>query len=159
MNNAGTIDRSALAIAAVTAAMWGLTGIFVRLLPTLGPLALTSWRLLVALGSVFPIFAIRAARRRDLKRTLTRPVAYVAGLLVSYYLLATASFQLAPVAEVALLLSTSPLFVLTLRRLRGNAPTRLEIIGAMLSVTGIALVLAPRPTRHGRLRSGAPPFR
>ena len=144
MNNAGTIDRSALAIAAVTAAMWGLTGIFVRLLPALNPLAVTSWRLLVALGSVLSIFAIRAARRSDLKRTLTRPVAYVlAGLLVSYYLLATASFQLAPVAEVALLLSTSPLFVLTLRRLRSDAPTRLEIIGAILAVTGIALVLAP----------------
>ncbi|HEU5245992.1 MAG TPA: EamA family transporter [Candidatus Udaeobacter sp.] len=66
--------------------------------------------------------------------------------MISYYLLATASFQLAPVAEVALLLSTPPLFVLTLRRLQGDAPTRLEIIGAILSVTGIALILAPRLT-------------
>jgi drug/metabolite transporter (DMT)-like permease len=47
---------------------------------------------------------------------------------------------------VALLLSTPPLFVLPLRRLQGDAPTRLEIIGVILSVTGIALILAPRPT-------------
>ena len=147
MNNADTIDRSALATAAVTAAMWGLTGIFVRLLPTLSPLVITSGRLLVAFASMLPILAIYAAHRRDLKRAVRRPVACaLASPLVSYYLLATASFQLAPVAEVALLLSTSPLFVLTLRRLQGDVPTRLEIIGAILSVTGIALVLAPRLT-------------
>src|SRR5262245_52768031 len=108
MNNAGSIDRSALATAVLTAAMWGLTGIFVRLLPAINPLTVTSWRLLIALASL-PIFATRAAHQYNLKRTLTRPVAYVlAGLLVSYYLLATASFQLAPVAEVTLCLVTRP---------------------------------------------------
>src|SRR5262245_37431845 len=150
MNNAGAINRSALATAVLTAAMWGLTGIFVRLLSAINPLAVTSWRLLIAVASVLPIFATRVAHRWDLKRTLTHPVAYVlASLLVSYYLLATASFQLAPVAEVALLLSTSPLFVLTLQRLQGDAPTRLEIIGAILSITGIALLLSPRLTVMG----------
>jgi drug/metabolite transporter, DME family len=147
MSNALTMERSALATAAATAAMWGLTGIFVRLLPALSPIAITSGRLLIALVSTLPILAIYAAHRHDLKRALTRPIAYaLACLLVGYYLLATASFQLAPVAEVALLLSTPPLFVLTLRRLQGDVPTRLEIIGAIVSVTGIALILAPRLT-------------
>ena len=153
MNNTGTMQRSAVATAVVTAAMWGLTGIFVRLLPPLSPLAITSGRLSVAFASTLPILVIYAAHRRELKRVFTRPIAYaLACLLVSYYLLATASFQLAPVAEVALLLSTPPLFVLTLRRLHGDAPTHLEIIGAVSSVTGIALILAPQLTiMHYRL--------
>jgi drug/metabolite transporter (DMT)-like permease len=97
MNNTGTMERSALATAAVTAAMWGLTGIFVRLLPPPSPLAITSGRLLIAFASTPPILVIYAAHRRELKRALTRPIAYaLACLLVTYYFLATASFQLAP---------------------------------------------------------------
>jgi drug/metabolite transporter, DME family len=69
------MERSALATAAVTAAMWGLTGIFVRLLPSLSPLVITSGRLLIAFASAVPIFAIYAVHRRELKRALTRPIA------------------------------------------------------------------------------------
>jgi len=71
----------------------------------------------------------------------------VGSLLAGYHLLATAAFQLAPVAEVALFLSTPPLFVLVLRRMRGDGPGILEILGACLAVAGIALILAPRLTR------------
>jgi drug/metabolite transporter, DME family len=45
---------------------------------------------------------------------------------------------------VALLLSTPPLFVLALRRLRGDVPTVFEILGAGFAVAGIALILGPR---------------
>src|SRR5262249_53284450 len=73
------------------------------------------------------------------------PVAYaLASLLAGYYLLATAAFDLAPVAEVALLLSTPPLFALALRRIRGDVPKVLEVSGAALAVTGIGFILAPR---------------
>jgi drug/metabolite transporter (DMT)-like permease len=64
--------------------------------------------------------------------------------LAGYYLLATAAFQLAPVAEVALLLSTPPLFVLALRRIRGDIPKVLEVLGAGLAVLGIGFILTPR---------------
>jgi drug/metabolite transporter (DMT)-like permease len=48
------------------------------------------------------------------------------------------------VAEVALLLSTPPLFVLPLRRIGGDVPKVLEVLGAGLAVAGIVLILAPR---------------
>ena len=47
-------------------------------------------------------------------------------------------------AEVALLLSTPPLFVLALRRIRGDAPKVVEVLGASLAVTGIVFILAPK---------------
>ena len=96
--------------------MWGLTGIFVRLLPGMSPLAVTTGRLSGALVVALPFFAISDARRSSLRLAVKKPVAYaLASLLVGYYLLATAAFQLSPVAEVALLLSTPPLFVLASR--------------------------------------------
>jgi len=147
MNHTATIEKRAVLAAGLTAAMWGGTGIFVRLLPPVSPLAVTAGRLLGALVVALPIFATSKAKRSSLKQALKEPVGYVlASLLVGYYLLATAAFQLAPVAEVALLLSTPPLFVLALRRIRGDAPTALELLGGGLAVAGIAMVLGPRLT-------------
>lgn len=141
------VDRSALLAAGLTAVLWGLTGIFVRLLPPLSPFIVTAGRLLLALAITIPILAISHNNLVSLKSVIGRPVAYVFAFLLSgYYLLATAAFQLAPVAEVALLLSTPPLFVLVFRRLRGDIPAIAEFLGALLALGGIALILATRLT-------------
>ena len=65
-------------------------------------------------------------------------------LLAGYYALATAAFLMAPVAEIALLISTPPLFVLAIRGVRGEPSSRGEICGALLAVSGIALIMAPK---------------
>jgi len=75
----------------------GVTGIFVRLLPPIPPLAVTAGRLLGALVVALPILATSDAERSGIKEALKNPVGYVlASLLTGYYLLATAVFQLAP---------------------------------------------------------------
>ena len=139
------MERNALLAAGLTSLMWGLTGIFVRLLPPLSPLTVTAGRLLIALVAAVPVLVLYRGSRQSFKSVLVRPIAYVfALLLAAYYLLATAAFQMAPVAEVALLLSTTPLFVLAFRSARGDIPTRTEIGGALLAMTGIAIILAPK---------------
>ena len=139
------MERNALLAAGLTSLMWGLTGIFVRLLPPLSPLTVTAGRLLIALVVAVPVLVLYRGSRQSFKSVLVRPIAYVfALLLAAYYLLATAAFQMAPVAEVALLLSTTPLFVLAFRSVRGDIPTRTEIGGALLAMTGIAIILAPK---------------
>ena len=154
MNHTTTIERSAVLAAGLTAVLWGITGIFVRLLPPVSPVSITAGRLVGALIVALPIYAFSNARRSALKEALKNPVGYVlASLLTGYYLLATAAFQLAPVAEVALLLSTPPLFVLVLRRIRGDVPAALELLGAGLAVAGIALILGPRLTLAERVGS------
>lgn len=106
------------------------------------PACITASRLLGALVVALPIFAISKAKRSHLTGALNNPLGYaLASLLTGYHLLATAAFQLVPVAEVALLLS-----VLALRRIRGDVPATLELLGAGLAVVGIALVLGPRFT-------------
>lgn len=138
------IERTALLVAVVTAMAWGLTGIFVQLLPPLSPLAIAAGRLGISCVVVLPWLLFGHAARQNLLATLTRPVLYLlAGLLVGYYILATAAFQRAPVAEVALLLSLPPLFVLLLRRLQGESVSAMEAGGALLALAGVILILAP----------------
>jgi drug/metabolite transporter (DMT)-like permease len=143
-------ERNALLVAAVTSLTWGLTGIFVRLLPSISPLTVTAGRFVIALAAALPLLVLYRDTRLGFKTILGRPVAYVlALLLVGYYLLATAAFQMAPVAEVALLLSTPPLFVLVIRGIRGERSTRMEIGGAVLAAGGIALILVPQMSFAG----------
>ena len=147
------MERNALLAAGLTSLMWGLTGIFVRLLPPLSPLTVTAGRLLIALVAAVPVLVLYRGSRQSFKSVLVRPIAYVfALLLAAYYLLATAAFQMAPVAEVALLLSTTPLFVLAFRSARGDIPTRTEIGGALLAMTGIAIILAPKMSFAGGMQ-------
>ncbi len=144
MNAPVTSERTAMLAAGLVAVMWGMAGVFVRLLPPASPVAITAGRLLVALLVSIPIIAFSAKNRRSLMSSLGRPAAYILALLLAgYYFLATIAFQLSPVAEVALFLSTPPLFVLTFRRLHGDSPLRAEVVGAVVAIVGIMLILAP----------------
>ena len=144
MNPPATSERTAMLAAGLVAVMWGMAGVFVRLLPAASPIAITAGRLLVALLVSVPIIAFSANNRRSLMSSLGQPAAYILALLLAgYYFLATIAFQLSPVAEVALFLSTPPLFVLTFRRLHGDRPLRAEVVGAVVAIVGIMLILAP----------------
>jgi drug/metabolite transporter (DMT)-like permease len=138
-------ERQALLCAATTSLTWGLTGVFVRLLPAIPPLTIAAGRLVIALAAVLPVLALSPDTRHGLGNALRYPCSFVLALLLAgYYLLATTAFQMAPVAEVALLLSTPPLFVLVIRTVRGEPSSPGEIRGAVLAVSGIALILAPK---------------
>lgn len=139
------MPQLALAAAALTAIAWGMTGIFVVLLPPVSAFWIAGGRLAVGLLCILPALLLSPQLRLSLREAAGRPVAYVfAALLSAYYLLATSGFQHAPVAEVALLLCLAPLFVLLLRRLRGDRPNAREIGGALLALAGLAWLLAPR---------------
>lgn len=145
-------EKQALLLAGLTSLTWGLTGIFVRLLPTLSPLTITAGRLIIALVALLPLVLLIRNIRVCFKVTIRKPVAYILALLLAgYYLLATAAFQLAPVAEVALLLSTPPIFVLLLRKLRKDVVTLKETGGAILAVSGIALIMLPKMSLNGEM--------
>jgi drug/metabolite transporter (DMT)-like permease len=145
-------DKLLLLVAATTSLTWGLTGIFVRLLPPISPLLVAAGRLFIALLFVLPIILLIQNRQHSLAIVCKRPIAYLlASLLVAYYALATVSFQLAPVAEVALLLSTPPLFVLALRWIFGQKPALFELIGALLALGGMVIIMLPKLALGGHL--------
>jgi drug/metabolite transporter (DMT)-like permease len=113
----------------------------------MSPVTLTGMRLTIALMVSLPLFWLMRREFISFKNIVTRPVSYVfASLLTGYYLLATTAFQLAPVAEVALLLSTPPLFILFFIVLAGKRPPRAKFIGALMAMIGIAFILIPKMT-------------
>ncbi len=129
----------------MTSLTWGLTGVFVRSLPSIHPLTITAGRLVIAFAAALPILLLFRDAQHSLRSALSNPFSYaLAPLLVGYYLLATTAFQMAPMAEVALLLSTPPLFVLAIRRIRGKPSFRNEIGGALLAISGITIILFPK---------------
>ena len=145
-------DKVLLLVADLTSISWGLTGIFVRLLPPISPMLVAAGRLFIALLVTLPIILLLQNRQYGLAIVCKRPIAYaLAALLVAYYLLATVAFQLAPVAEVALLLSTPPLFVLALRWLYGHKPAMLEVAGALLALAGMLIIMLPKIVQSGQL--------
>ena len=147
MNARRGLDRGALLAAVVTAVGWGLTGVVIRLLPPVSPISVTAARLLVASLITLPVLCILVGADRSVWRVWRQPSAYGLGaLLAGYYWLATAAFQLAPVAEVALLLSTPPLYVVIWYQLSGGRPGRGEIGGAVVAIAGLGLLLAPQWT-------------
>lgn len=141
---AGLPDK-ALAAAALSSLTWGLTGVFIKLLPAIPPVSVTAGRLLVAFLAVLPAIIVSASLRSGFVLATRTPVAYLlAAQMAAYYLVATAAFQLAPVAEVALLVSTQPLFVLLFRRFSGESPHTREVSGALLATAGIVVILLPQ---------------
>ena len=152
-------------MALMTSLTWGLTGIFVRLLPSVSPLVITAFRMAIALLSVLPVAAYGSTGvtggTGGLASALRRPAAYVlASFMVGYYLLATSAFQRAPVAEVGLLISTQPLFVLAIRSLgslpvfgsaNSERPSMREAGGALLAIGGMVIILGPGMSDAGPL--------
>ncbi len=114
-----------------------------RSIPALTPLQLVAGRLLFALAASLPLLALAAPRAQVTAAAGRRASWALAALLAAYYLLAVPAFRLAPVADVALLLATTPLCALGLRRLRGGRASRDERAGALLALAGVALTLVP----------------
>ncbi|MGB7250106.1 MAG: DMT family transporter, partial [Phormidesmis sp.] len=64
--------------------------------------------------------------------------------LIGGFLLGTAAFQIAPVGEITLLLSTPPIFVVVYKLLAKVRIRRREGIGTLLAIAGVALILLPQ---------------
>lgn len=137
-------DPRGLGAAFTTSVVWGMTGVFVRLLPAVSPLYITALRLLVAIVAALPFVLLMPRARALLGQTARERHAWWLALhLVLYYVTAVAGYQLAPVAEVALFLSTSPLIALGIAVARGEAVRRAEAVGAVVALAGVAIVVAP----------------
>ena len=130
-------DSAALAVGLVAPITWGMTGVFVRLLHGVPILQIVATRLLVAVVLLSPW----ALRRRHLFQDVFRsPLAAAMG---AYYIFATEAFARAPVVEVTLLVGSAPVIAVGLEFLRGLRPTREQILGALVAISGLVIFLRP----------------
>ena len=128
--------------AALLAALtWSLAGVWIKWLPGVSLLGIVSARLALALPAIGLVVALGAGRPTAELRTAA-PWG-LGAILVLYYAVAVAAFRLGAVAEVTLLLNTSPLFVALASPALGMKVRATEWLGIGLALVGLALVLVP----------------
>ncbi|MEM6321073.1 MAG: DMT family transporter [Bacteroidota bacterium] len=123
---------------------WGSAGLFIKLLPTISPLWIAAGRSGVAALAIAVLIIILKKSEAFKNALRLRPI-WELGLYVSaYYLFAVMAYQYASVAEAALLLSSSPLFVFGINLLQKKVPSRKEKVAVSLAVLGTLLIFLPK---------------
>ena len=132
----------------VTAALgWSVSGPLIRWAGAESAAAITLARLAVGLAVALGSLAVPRVRLR-VRLDLANPATHVlGGFLVGYYVLSTAAFQIAPVAEVALLVGMAPAVAVLLDRCRGRVASGMTQFGVVLAIAGLALVMVPNWVR------------
>jgi drug/metabolite transporter (DMT)-like permease len=134
-----------LIAALLATAAWGMVGIFIRWLPGWSSFAILAGRFLVATAVMLPILLTISSIRHDFIRSLQAPPIWWLSLLaVGSAFLGTTAFQMAPVGEVTLLFTTSPLFVVAYKYVMGLDIKRNEGWGVLIATTGVILILLPQ---------------
>lgn len=123
---------------------FSMSGVWVRWLVALDPLALTGWRVLVALAVLVPLILVQPGERSAAQVLLREPRVHTAALrMTGFFVIAVVGFQRAPVALVLLCLGLSPAWVLILQRLRGAGIPAQKALGVGLALIGAMVGLAP----------------
>ena len=126
-----------------TALGWALTGVMIRFLPDLAGLFISVSRLLIAL--FFTILLLISNRKLGyyLKGLRKKEAWLLSFILFSCYILGTYVFQMAPVAEVSILSTTAPLFIILFKIILGDKLQKMELIGALMATVGMLLAFLP----------------
>ncbi|VVV02448.1 MULTISPECIES: DMT family transporter [Mesonia] len=123
-----------------SAVAWSTTGIFVRFLNGFSSLEIVAGRCLIGLLFIVLFFGFRHPGLS--KKILISKQAWFLGLLMAgYFLLVVTAYQIAPVAEVAILTNTTPLFAIFYKRLKGLLITSKQVWGVLLGMIGVILVV------------------
>ncbi|MGB7086256.1 MAG: DMT family transporter [Phormidesmis sp.] len=138
------LDGRGIVIALISTATWATAGIFIRWLPGWSPFAILSGRFLVATIVLLPVVLSPNIRGEFLFSLRSLSIWGLSLPLIGGFLLGTAAFQIAPVGEITLLLSTPPIFVVVYKLLAKVRIRRREGIGTLLAIAGVALILLPQ---------------
>ena len=140
-----TLNSLGLMAALCAAATWGMAGIFVRWLPGWSPFAVLAGRFLVATVAMLPILFLASSVQHDFTRFFRTPLIWWLSLpAIGGYFLGTTAFQMAPVGEVALLFTTSPLFIIAYKYVVRLHIKRSEGFGMLLATAGAILIMLPQ---------------
>jgi drug/metabolite transporter (DMT)-like permease len=127
-----------------SAATWGMVGIFVRWLPGWSVFAVLSGRFFSAAVAMLIILFLVSALRTD-RRALRSPLLWWLCMpAIASAILGTTAFQMAPVGEVTLLITTAPLFIIAYKYAARLPVKPGESAGMLLTMVGVILVILPQ---------------
>lgn len=136
------LNHTGLTSALITLLGWSLAGVFVKLLPQLDILTIVAIRLSISLIVILPIlFFIKKEVINYLKELKMINTWCLGTILFFCYLLGTLAFQMAPIGEVATLMTLSPLFVILLKFILNGTFRKKEFFGISVAFTGVFLII------------------
>ncbi|MEN0060809.1 MAG: DMT family transporter [Myxococcota bacterium] len=123
---------------------FSMTGIWVRWLIALDPLAVTAGRVGVALLVLAPASWWLEPDRAAAWQALTSLRVHGLALCMTvFFTVAVASFQLAPVSLVVLMVGLAPAWVLIFQRIAGQSLDGRRVLGVGFALFGAAIALLP----------------
>jgi drug/metabolite transporter (DMT)-like permease len=139
------LDRRSLVTAICATATWAMVGIFVRWLPGWSPFAILTGRFFVATVVLLPLLLVAPGVRADLVRSLRNlPIWWLSLSAIGSYLLGTTSYQMAPIGEVTLLFTTSPLFIIAYKYISRLPVKQSEGWGMLVAMVGVSSIVLPQ---------------
>ncbi|MGI0119585.1 DMT family transporter [Zooshikella sp. RANM57] len=129
--------------------MWGATGIWINYLNNLTLDIILFYRFLLSLLVTGIILFLTSHTLTLTKRTIGCGAA-----LCCYYTLATTAFLLADMVDVALIVSTTPVFIMGFERFKGIKPSLKKLLGAIAAFIGSTLVIVGSAATEQSVFSG-----
>lgn len=121
--------------------MWGATGIWISYLSNLSLDTILFYRFLLSLLITSIIIYLTSQTL-----SLTKRAVCCGAALCCYYTFATTAFLLANMVDVALIISTTPVFIIGVEFFKGVKPSLNKCIGAISALLGSTLVIVGSAT-------------
>ena len=137
------LDRTGIVGAILTALGWGMAGVFIKLLPNFSALSIVSIRLTLALVITILILLFQNSFFTQIKELRHLKVWILSLIMLACYTFGTIAFQIAPVSEVTLLMTTAPVFAILFKFLLREEIKKNEYWGALIAFVGICFVMFP----------------
>ncbi|MEO1481839.1 MAG: DMT family transporter [Myxococcota bacterium] len=122
---------------------FSMTGVWVRWLSGLDPLAIVGWRVTMALTVLLPAVLLTEGFLGAVGHLSRGSTHAIAARMTVFFAAAVIAFQLAPVSLVIMFIGTSPMWALLIERLRGKPVRAREAAGVALVLVGAAAGLGP----------------
>lgn len=124
---------------------WATSGVTIKALSQLDPLAIAAFRCFFALALILPITCLRIGLkdfRKGIFQTDQKSWLLIS-IMVLYIFTVVVSYQLAPVADIVFINGASPIFVLLYKWIKGERIGSRKAIGALLAFTGLIIIVLP----------------
>jgi len=120
---------------------WSSAGIFIKLLPNIDAIFIVAIRLSISLFVTLILLLLLKKNFTKYIKHLFEIKTWAFGLILFFcYFLGTLAFQIAPVGEVTILMTLSPLFIIIFNLILGYGVKKIEIIGVIIALFGIVFI-------------------
>ena len=137
------LNKTGIVGAFLTASGWGMAGVFIKLLPNFSAFSIVAMRLALALVITIPLLLFQNSFFFKIGELRRLKVWILSLIMLSCYTFGTIAFQLAPVGEVTLLMSTAPILTILYKFLRREKIKKNECWGVFIAFLGICSILIP----------------